>query len=478
MNDEIYPLNNRVLIVDDTHSIHDDYRKILAGAESGNDDLDALEESLFGVKAEKSSNDSFELDAAYQGEEAVEKVKLAVENDQPYAVAFVDVRMPPGIDGVETISRFWQFDSDVQVVICTAYSDYSWNETFEKLGSTDSLLILKKPFDAIEMQQIASALVKKWNATRAARMQVHELEQAVEKRTAKIQAQNDQLERQIDEIKRTRAQLVQAEKMAAIGQLAAGIAHEINNPVGFVRSNVNTLSGYVEDFRTMIEQQKKLVATIKTGQGLEAAAAQAERASNENDVDFMLADVDALIAETTDGLDRVKKIVADLLDFSRIGKDELNNEDIHQLIEKTLGIAQNQLRHKVEIKKEFCNLAPVICDGGKLSQVFLTLLVNAAQAIEENGVITIRTGQEKQGVWIEFQDNGCGIAEENLTRIFDPFYTTKDVNEGTGLGLHIAHNIVASHGGQIKVKSMVGKGTNFRIELPVRARPTVNMVAA
>ena len=309
-------------------------------------------------------------------------------------------------------------------------------------------------------------------------MQVHELEQAVEKRTAKIQAQNDQLERQIDEIKRTRAQLVQAEKMAAIGQLAAGIAHEINNPVGFVRSNVNTLSGYVEDFRTMIEQQKKLVATIKTGQGLEAAAAQAERASNENDVDFMLADVDALIAETTDGLDRVKNIVADLLDFSRIGKDELNNEDIHQLIEKTLGIAQNQLRHKVEIKKEFCNLAPVICDGGKLSQVFLTLLVNAAQAIEENGVITIRTGQEKQGVWIEFQDNGCGIAEENLTRIFDPFYTTKDVNEGTGLGLHIAHNIVASHGGQIKVKSMVGKGTNFRIELPVRARPTVNMVAA
>jgi signal transduction histidine kinase len=251
------------------------------------------------------------------------------------------------------------------------------------------------------------------------------------------------------------AQLEQSGRMAAIGQLAAGVAHEINNPIGYVYSNVGTLEGYME----------RLLGRLTSSLG--PVALEADPGLRE-----LVEDVPALLAETREGLDRVRKIVQDLKDFSRGGEhDEWEWADLNAGLQSTLNIANNEIRYKGRLVRQLGPLPEVQCLPSQLNQVFLNLVVNAAHAIERGGEIRVSTAQEGDRVRIEVADDGCGIPEEIRDRIFEPFFTTKPVGQGTGLGLSLSYAIVRKHRGTIEVRSAPGAGTTFSIALPI-AQPS------
>lgn len=263
-------------------------------------------------------------------------------------------------------------------------------------------------------------------------------------------------------------QLLQSEKMASIGQLAAGVAHEINNPVGYVLSNFGSLENYLRDLMALLD------AYERAEPAMDPAAREGVRTLRaELDIDFVKRDLADLLAESREGVNRVRKIVQDLKDFSRVGaEDEWQWADLHAGLESTLNIVWNELKYKTTVVREYGALPQVHCLPSQLNQVFMNLLVNAAQAIPEKGTITVRTGVQGDEVWVEVEDSGCGIPPDQLSRIFDPFFTTKPVGKGTGLGLSVSYNIVRKHGGRIEVRSEVGKGTAFRVWLPIElSRP-------
>ena len=275
-------------------------------------------------------------------------------------------------------------------------------------------------------------------------------------------AHQQQLNKRLEEANN---QLLQSEKMASIGQLAAGIAHELNNPIGFVHSNLGTLSGYLDDLMTILDAY----SSAAESQGENCPNLKAiEQLREERDFDFVRDDIFKLLAESKDGISRVRKIVQDLKTFARVGEQEWQEADLHQGLDSTLNIVWNELKYKCQIVKEYADIPPVYCLISQLNQVFMNLLVNAGHAIEQKGTITIRT--RRQGpdqVCIEISDTGKGIPPENLRRIFEPFFTTKPVGQGTGLGLSVSYNIVQRHQGQLAVDSEPGRGTTFRITLPI-----------
>ncbi|MDQ7837300.1 MAG: ATP-binding protein [Thermodesulfobacteriota bacterium] len=324
-----------------------------------------------------------------------------------------------------------------------------------------------------------------------------QLESMVEERTAELTAANEELQQEITErrqmeeellrikisleeanqqLKQNQAQLVQSEKMASIGQLAAGVAHEINNPVGFINSNLTTLDEYRQDLNTLINNFLKLEQLAVGNPALShdqdlAGTLEAIRNSKEKmDMDFVLGDFDKVIAESKEGMDRIKKIVQDLKDFSHVDQAELNWADLNKGMESTLNIVRNELKYKATVKKDYGGIPEVYCYPQQINQVFMNILVNAAHAIEDKGEIKISTayldGAEPM-VEVRISDTGKGIPPENLPRIFDPFFTTKPVGKGTGLGLSMVYSIVKKHDGEIKVESEVGKGTTFIVTLPV-----------
>ena len=259
-------------------------------------------------------------------------------------------------------------------------------------------------------------------------------------------------------------QLMQSEKMASIGQLAAGVAHEINNPIGYVYSNLGSLEKYVQDAFSMIEQYEQAEGAIAD----EAVRAQIKAARERLDIEFLKNDLRALMSESRDGITRVKKIVQNLKDFSHVdASDEWHFADLHNGLDSTLNIVNNEIKYKADVVREYGNIPEVECLPSQLNQVFMNLLVNAAHAIEERGTITIRTGQQGDEVWVEVADTGKGIAPEYLKKIFAPFFTTKPVGQGTGLGLSLSCGIIQKHHGRIEVQSEPGKGTTFRVWLPI-----------
>lgn len=259
-------------------------------------------------------------------------------------------------------------------------------------------------------------------------------------------------------------QLLQAEKMASIGQLAAGVAHEINNPIGYVHSNLGSLGSYVTDIVQVLDAYAAVEQSTDRGPMLFDEVRQLREAL---DLDFLRQDVDALLAETLEGIGRVQKIVQDLKDFSRAGaEDDWQWVDLHRGLDSTLNIVNNEIKYKAQVIKEYGELPEIECLPSQLNQVFLNLLVNAAQAIDERGLITVRTGADGDEVWVDIADTGCGIPPENLKRVFEPFFTTKPVGQGTGLGLSLSYGIVRKHGGTITVSSKPGLGTTFRTILP------------
>ncbi|MGK9415279.1 ATP-binding protein [Pseudomonas cedrina] len=452
------PPNRRILLIDDTPSIHDDFRKILMPTVESNPLLDDMESALFGDTA-KAQAQVFELHSAYGGEEGLGLLTTAMAQKSPYALAFVDMRMPQGWDGARTIEELWKVDRDLQVVVCTAYSDYAWEDLLERLHGHDRLLILKKPFDNIEVQQMANTLANKWDMARRASLQTAHLEHLVEQRTQALQLE-------IDERKHLESQLVQSEKLASLGQLAAGVAHEINNPVGFISSNLSTLDGY-------FTQLQQILQAYQDAEPLIAAAEQRDQLKalrTDLELDFLTEDIPILIRESKDGIGRVVQIVKDLKNFSRVDNDQTWQwANLQQGIDSTLNIVASELKYKADVVKNYQPLPEIECLASQLNQVVMNLVINAAQAMgPERGIITISNGVEGENIWLEVADNGCGIAPEALQKIFDPFFTTKPVGEGTGLGLSLSYGIVKKHGGTIAVSSEPGKGTTFRVVLPIR----------
>ncbi len=286
-----------------------------------------------------------------------------------------------------------------------------------------------------------------------------------------LRLSNNELQARANELQEAHSQVLQSDKLASIGQLAAGVAHEINNPIGFVYSNLGTLEKYVQDIFSMItlyEQAESAIPDLEVRSSLKAARQKL-------DFDFLKSDLQALMAESRDGITRVKTIVQNLKDFSHVDTvDKWHMADLHKGLNSTLNIVNNELKHKATVVKEYGDIPEVECLSSQLNQVFMNLLVNASHAIEERGTITLRTGQTGEEVWIEVADSGKGIAPEHMQKIFDPFFTTKPVGEGTGLGLSLSYGIIQKHHGRIEVQSEVGKGTTFRICLPVRQSVTQN----
>ncbi len=260
------------------------------------------------------------------------------------------------------------------------------------------------------------------------------------------------------------AMLLQTEKLAAIGQLAAGVAHEINNPIGFVHSNLGSLDNYVGDLLRILDAYERATGPDA---GAAGSLTEVDALRRRLDLDFLRADVCALLAETREGIARVRRIVQDLKDLARPGaEDEWQWTDLHRGLESTLNIVGNELRYKARIVREYGTLPEIECLPVQVNQVIMNLLVNAAHAIEHEGIITVRTGADASSVWVEIGDNGAGISPEHLPLIFEPFFTTKPSGRGTGLGLALARDIVRKHGGRIEVESQVGRGTTFRVTLP------------
>jgi signal transduction histidine kinase len=269
-----------------------------------------------------------------------------------------------------------------------------------------------------------------------------------------------------EQLSMAQAQLLQSEKLASIGQLAAGVAHEINNPISFVFSNFGTLQTYVASLLRVLaryEAAEPLIADADVARGIADLREQVDLA-------FLQEDILALMAESRDGIERVRKIVQDLKDFSRVdAHQQWQWADLHQGIDSTLNIVNNEVKYKADIVKEYGAIPEVECLPSQINQVIMNIVVNGAQAIEgRRGRITIRTGASGGNVWIEIADNGCGIPQAIQSRIFDPFFTTKPIGTGTGLGLSLSYGIIQKHRGRIDMQSEEGVGTTFRIELPIR----------
>nr|ABD75798.1 putative signal transduction histidine kinase [uncultured bacterium] len=296
------------------------------------------------------------------------------------------------------------------------------------------------------------------------------LEQRVQERTKEIQQKNQQLTELVESMKRIQEQLVHSEKMASLGQLVAGIAHEINNPVNFISSNISPLKQYIADVKQILRHYEKM-------RGLHPEQyAEIEKLKASLDFEFLLEDLDDLIRDIETGAIRIKDIVQDLRNFSRLDEAELKTIDIHQSLDTTLNLLGHLYENRITVHKQYGDIPPVECYAGQLNQVFMNILANAAQAFETKGNVWITTSLQTKddhpgaSAWLHvtFRDDGRGIPEDVLPKIFDPFFTTKDVGEGTGLGLSIAYGIIEKHRGELNVSSSIGEGTEFQVEIPVK----------
>ena len=319
-----------------------------------------------------------------------------------------------------------------------------------------TLLVVLLLYLAVRLQRSFAEINR---VNRALQSANETLEQLVEQRTQALQLE-------INERKHLESQLVQSEKLASLGQLAAGVAHEINNPMGFISSNLSTLERYFNQLQQMLEAYRHSEALIPQQDPRDRLVAL--RA--ELELDFLKEDIPLLIRESKDGIGRVVQIVKDLKNFSRVDNDQTwQFANLQHGIDSTLNIVASELKYKADVIKHYTPLPDIECLASQLNQVMMNLVINAAQAMgPERGTITISNGVDGDTVWLQVTDNGCGIAADTVQKIFDPFFTTKPVGEGTGLGLSLSYGIVKKHRGNISVSSELGKGTTFRVVLPIR----------
>lgn len=281
-------------------------------------------------------------------------------------------------------------------------------------------------------------------------------EELLESKTAQLYAVNEMLMAQQE-------YLVQSEKMASIGQLAAGIAHEINNPIGFVLSNVNTLTGYLDKIIGLIKTYQEVESEVNNPGLFQGIHTYYEA----NEIDYLIEDSGDLLNETKDGIERVKKIVAGLKTFAHSGEENMQKADVNEVIRAAIRLTQNETKYTCELEQHLGDIPEIYCYQDQLCQVLVNMITNAAHAIPNKGKITISSAVEDTEVMIKIQDDGAGISEENISKLFNPFFTTKAVGKGTGLGLSISYGIIVEkHKGRIDVESELGKGTTFTIHIP------------
>lgn len=295
------------------------------------------------------------------------------------------------------------------------------------------------------------------------------LEDRVEQRTQEMKIKNKLLEQANQDIKETQAKLLQSEKMASVGVLAAGVAHEINNPIAFVMSNLRSLEIYAKNYRSLIEEYAKLDGLTDLQERVDQKL-KIETLTEQYDLEFMNEDLDSLLYDSIEGTERVKEIVKGLKDFSHV--DTVTNfamSNLNECIQSTLKVVNNELKYHCDIRTDLSELPLTYCCSGQISQVLLNLMLNAGHAIEGPGVITISSKQKGELLEVSIADTGKGIPKDQLEKLFDPFYTTKPVGEGTGLGLAIAYGIAQEHRGEIRVESELGKGSSFTLSIPVTA---------
>jgi signal transduction histidine kinase len=424
----------RVLVVDDNPAIHEDFDKIL-GSRCAPSSLTALEEDLFSDQPDAPQFGPFRVEFASQGEEALAKVQAALEADDPYAVAFVDVRMPPGWDGFQTIARLWQVSPDLQTVICTAYSDYSSRDILRRFGQTDNLLVLKKPFETIEVLQLAQALSRKWSLARQARLRLEDLERLAQQRA-------QELCREVNERARAERALLQAQKLEVVGRLVAGVAHEFNNVLTIIQGNAVLLEAKLAGKAALQEHTRSI---LRAGERAARFTRQLLGMSRPTTIQFKALDLSAFL--------------------QRIG----------HLLEQGLGSGHH-------LKVVTADDLPLVrADEGSVEQVLMNLAINSRDAMPNGGDIVLgacavtlteveakaRTGATAgHFVCLAVSDRGCGIPRAIVDRIFDPFFTTKEVGKGTGLGLWIVQSVARQHGGWVELTSEEGQGACFKIFLP------------
>jgi len=372
-------------------------------------------------------------------------------------IMVVDLRMAKEIQALQAGT-----DKDVAASQASAIVSRSGDVMLEALNSLYSKIGEK----TVEVMQANKELEREHLALRELNEQ---LDQRVKERTAALELTNQQLINSNHELQQlnqklanTQTQLVQSEKMASVGQLAAGVAHEINNPIGFVNSNLGTLEKYIVDLNRVLEAYTKVEPLL--GEKIK----EVNEIKQAVDLPYLITDIPNLLKESQEGLVRVKQIIQDLLNFSHVDESKWLASNIESLIDSTLNVAWNEIKYKADIKKEYAGLPEIECLPSQINQLILNLLVNAAQAIETKGVISLRTGIAGNEVWFEVADNGKGISPNHLKLIFDPFFTTKPIGKGTGLGLSVSYGIVQKHGGHIEVKSELSKGTAMRVWIPIK----------
>jgi len=386
---------------------------------------------------------SYELRVAIDGQSALDLIASGYLPD----LILLDIMMP-GLDGYDVCRKLKADEKTcgISIIFLTALDNDTDEAKGLELGAVD---YISKPFSpAIVNHRVKTQL---------------ELKQHRDQLQNLVDAKTQELTDAYKDLKQVHDQMLQQEKMASIGQLAAGVAHEINNPAGFIGSNLNSLQKYVDKLKQGIAFMEQALKSV----GDPDIATQLKQMKRKLKLDFVQEDIDDLITESKDGIERIALIVMNLKSFSRAEDDTLKLTDLQECLEGSLNIAWNEIKYKAKVEKNYQQLPPIKCLPQQLSQVFVNLMVNAAQAIEAQGVITVSTHQEKDWAVVEISDNGSGISPENLERIFEAFYTTKEDGKGTGLGLSICHDILQKHQGTISVVSKIGEGTCFTIKLPM-----------
>ncbi|MFT6295432.1 MAG: two-component system NtrC family sensor kinase [Glaciecola sp.] len=298
-------------------------------------------------------------------------------------------------------------------------------------------------------------------------------EALLESRAQELYDSNESLRTALDKLKKQKTSLVQQEKLASIGLLAAGIAHEINNPVGFVKSNLQTLLGYLTALTKPLNSYLKIADELYAqpmSKNLKLQLNSLNIQLEKEDIKFIAIDSVDSIQECLSGIERIEDIIGNLKDYSRTESDKRSLIDINQVVDDALKLIGNELKYKCEIIKDFGQTPLIYGSSGQLSQVFINLAINAAQAMGSPGTLSITTVCDSDYVYILFSDDGPGIAEDNLLKLFDPFFTTKDIDSGNGLGLYVSYGIAKKHHGRIDVINNEGKGATFTVALPIEIR--------
>ena len=435
MNNVEKEVIHRILVIDDNPDIHNDFQTILL-EEEHSAELDELRAKVFGDNTgEFAAGNKYELDFATQGKEGCKKIKQALSEDRPYELVFVDMRMPPGWDGLETIEHIWETDPHIQVVLCTAYSDYSWEEINKRLGKSDNLLMLKKPFDSAEVAQLAAALTEKWDLAGQASMKREQLEQMVKERTDELTKTNEKLEQEVAE--RKRAQERQTELLEQIESInrelrdfASIVSHDLKAPLRGIKTLANWIS---TDCADKLDKDGREQINLLSGR-----------------VDWM------------------HQLIEGVLEYSRVGrtKEEWVQVNLSEVVPKVIDMIVPPENITITVENE---LPTIECEPTRIMQVFENLLSNAVKYMDKpNGQIKVGCVQDDSFWKFSVSDNGPGIKEKHFEKIFQIFQTLspRENSESTGVGLTIIKKIVELYGGKIWVESTVGEGSTFFFTLP------------